>query len=112
MKLLFFVIMRNDEHRNRVLAAMNKYEATGTVIPTSSIRNAILNASTEPLPIFGALRQLSEHSRDLNTTIMTVIEEKDLEATKMLVRSLSVEGTENDGIMFAIPVVDFEEFTN
>lgn len=109
MKLLFVAIMKNDEYRSRVLKELEKYEPTGTVIPTSSLKNAILQSNVEPLPNFGGLRQLYENERALNTTIMAVIEEEELEQLKATIKGVSIQNSENEGIMFAVPVMYFEE---
>jgi len=109
MKLLLVVIMKNDDYRNRVLNELGKYETTGTVIPTTSMRNAITQSCVEPLPNFGGLRQIYENDRSLNTTILAVIEEEELEQVKALIKNVSVKNQENEGIMFAVPVMYFEE---
>ena len=94
------------------MTGLEKFEPTGTVIPTSSMRNAILQSTVEPLPNFGGLRQLYENDRALNTTIMAVIEEEELEQVKSIIRGVSIKNEENRGIMFAAPITYFEELKN
>lgn len=112
MKLLFVVIIKNDEYRNALLNEMNKFQTTGTVITTGSIKNAILQPDVEPIPNFGGLRQLYENQSDLNTTILAIIDEEDLAQTKAMVRSVSTKGATYEGIMFTLPINDYETLTD
>ncbi|MDD3832075.1 MAG: hypothetical protein PHW00_05525 [Clostridia bacterium] len=112
MKMFMIIVTRNDDHLNKLLNNLRDYELKGTVIPTTSIRHAILDNNIEPLPVFGGLRQLYSKNTDLNTTIMLAVEQEELENVKQAVRDVYQDVGQHKALMLATPLSYFEELTD
>ncbi len=109
MKVLYFIVLKNDRIRNRVMKALDGIKVNGVVLASTSVRHALLESNIEPLPDFGALRHVVENVHYNKSTILTVVDEEQIELVKKTVKEASKGCGENAGRMYTVPVSNYEE---
>lgn len=107
-EILMVVVLKNDGCKNKVLRAMRAIDKNGTVIPTNSIKHALLRDDVEPLPIFGGLRQLVDDPSHLETTILLVMNEDELKPTRDAIVNATKDNPTDVALIFALPVIYHE----
>lgn len=107
-EILMVVVLKNDDCKNKVLAAMRAMEKNGTVIPSNSIKHALLRDDVEPLPIFGGLRQLVDDPSHLETTIMLVMKKEEMQQTRDAIIEATKDKLDDVALIFALPVIYHE----
>jgi hypothetical protein len=112
MKLLFVVILHNNENAYKLFSALRKNDTKGTVLPAQSLRSLVLDSEIEPIPMFAGLRHIIDSPRELNYTVFCVIDESELENVKNIVHGVTEEIQQKIGIMFALPITLWKEVNN
>ncbi len=107
MKLLVLVLSKYEK-LDKLLTALNDQGIRGaTVINSTGMAQVLYSKESDQM--FGSLRAFLNPERDDNRTVFMVLDDEKIETVKKTVNkvlgSLDSPGT---GIMFVIPVLDFE----
>ena len=107
MKHLLFVVLENKKATHDLIRSLSKKGINGTVLNSSSIKNVIQDEE-EDTPSFFSLAHLSENRLVHNTTLYFMLEDKELEEVKNVVRESTKNFTLVKGGMFSTPVESYE----
>lgn len=106
MNLLVITLDESDQFL-RTLAGLKENGMNGIVIPTTSLKHALLNSKIDAAPIFGSISKLVENNFEPSNTVLMLVNDEELEEAKEIVRSIT-KGIGKKGIMFAVPVSFWE----
>lgn len=106
MQLLVITLDDSDEFL-RTLADLKDHGMNGIVIPTTSLKHALLTSKVDAAPIFGSLSKLIENNFEPSNTVLMLVNDKELEEAKEIVR-IKTKGISRKGVMFAVPVSFWE----
>ncbi len=104
---LLFINLKNESEFKHVLHEINDAGLNGIVLPSISVHNAMHEDSLESVPVFGFLTKIGRRSFDSGHTVMMLIEADKIETIKQMVRE-TVKDLTHKGVMFSLPVDDYE----
>ena len=106
MKNLIFAIIEKHTISEEVLESLSKAGYNGTVVPSTSLKHAILDHGEAPM--FFNLSHLDEESFENNTTLFIVVDEEKTENVLNIIREHTKNFTLSHGGMFVTPLTSFE----
>lgn len=108
MKVLFIAILDKNECEQELFSRLMQKGYNGTLIPTTSIKHALLGSGVEPVPIFAGLRHVVETTENANSTLFIVIDLDSMEEVKSIINDVTDNLAHHAGMMFAVPLIMFE----
>lgn len=105
---LFVTVLVEGEYMPKILKKLSEYNYHGTVMPTLSIRRALLTNNVDPLPMFGGISKVVEYDHSPRPMIFVVVK-KDEEVKELasLIND-ATGGIKGKGFMYSLPI-DFLE---
>ncbi len=105
---LFITVLVEGEYMPKILKKLSENNYHGTVMPTLSIRRALLSNNVEPVPMFGGISKVIEYDHSPRPMIFVVV--KNDEEVKKLAAIINetIGGIKNKGFMYSLPI-DFLE---
>lgn len=104
---LLVITLDDSEDFVRTLSGLKDHGMNGIVMPTTSLKHALLNNDVDAAPIFGSLRKLMDNDQKMSSTCVMLIHEEKLDEAKTVVRDIT-KGLGKKGVMFAMPVSYWE----
>lgn len=108
MKVLFACVLEKNEYEKKLYSELVKNNYSGTVLPTTSIKHALLGSNIEPIPVFAGLRHLVDEKEDINSTILMLVDLDELDKIKAIVKTATNNFEKHCGCMFAVPLIMLE----
>ena len=108
---LLFITLKDSEEFLKTLSGLKKHGMNGVVLPSTSLKNALLHSEVEDVPSFGGLSKVVDHTFEEGHTVFMLINEEKLEEAKEVVHSIA-ENLESKGVMFSVPVTFWEGLRN
>lgn len=108
MKYLFVVILEKNEYAPTLFKKFQKNGMNGTIIPTGSLKDALMSSNDEPVPTFIGFRRMTDDNMANNTMLFVIVDEENLAVCKEIVNETTTELKDRAGIMFALPVTFVE----
>lgn len=105
--MYFFVALDDSEEFLQILAGLKDHGMNGIVMPSTSLKHALLQSDNDEVPIFGKLSNLVKSEFAMSHTLMMLIPDEKLEDAKNTVRGI-VKDLRKKGVMFAMPVSFWE----
>ncbi len=106
--MMYFVVTLDDsEQFLQILSGLKNHGMNGIVMPSTSLKHALLRSNVDEVPIFGKLSNLVKSEFEMSHTLMMLIPDEKLEEAKTTVRGI-VKDLRKKGIMFAMPVSFWE----
>ena len=107
MELLICVLNDTDSLHDVVAGLMELGIGGGTVIESQGMGKIL----SQDIPIFAGFRHLMSGSRPFNYTILSVVDDKEMadDAVRMVRDILSVTSEKHKGVVFTLPVSNFEK---
>ncbi|MCM1513890.1 MAG: hypothetical protein NC090_02770 [Anaeroplasma bactoclasticum] len=105
---LFVTVLVEGEYMPKILKKLSDHNFHGSVMPTLSIKKALLNNHNEPVPMFGGISKVIEYDHSPRPMVFVVVKED--EEVKTLARLINeaTGGIQDKGFMYALPI-DFLE---
>lgn len=105
---LFITVLVEGEYMPKILKKLSENNFHGSVMPTLSIRQALLTNTVEPEPYFGGISKVIEYDHSPRPMVFVVVKED--EEVKILSKLINeaVGGIKNKGFMYSLPI-DFLE---
>ncbi len=104
---LLVVNLDDSEEFLQTLSKLKDNGLNGIVIPTTSLKHALMHSHIDAVPIFGSISKIVKHDYQLNHTLLMLVSEEELENAKKIVRDIT-KGLGRKGVMFALPVSFWE----
>lgn len=104
---LLVITLDDSEEFLKTLSGLKKNGMNGIVLPTTSLKHALLNSTVDAAPIFGSLSKIVEHDYEATNSVLMLVSEEKLEEAKKIVRNIT-KGIGKKGVMFALPVSFWE----
>lgn len=104
---LLVVTLDETEEFLQTLSKLKDDGLNGIVIPTTSLKHALMYNTVDAVPIFGSISKIVKHDFQSNHTLLMLVDEKKLEEAKKIVRDIT-KGLGKKGVMFALPVTFWE----
>ena len=104
---LLVITLDNSEEFLKTLSGLKDHGMNGIVIPTTSLKHALLHSTVDAAPIFGSISKLVEHDYELSHTVMMLVSKEKIEVAKNIVKGI-VKEFGKKGIMFAVPLSFWE----
>jgi hypothetical protein len=100
---LFVTVLVEGEYMPKILKKLSENNFHGSVMPTLSIKKALLTSNVEPVPMFGGISKVVEYDHSPRPMVFVVV--KHDEEVKTLARLI---GIKDKGFMYSLPI-DFLE---
>ena len=107
MKHLLFVVLENTNQTSSLIKELSGKGINGTVMSSTSLKHVFEDEREDTLQ-FVSLSHVDQHRLTENTTIYFILEEKEIENVKKLVREKTNNFTNTKGGMFTTPLESFE----
>ncbi len=104
---LLVVTLDDSEEFLQTLSKLKDNGLNGIVIPTTSLKHALMTSNVDAVPIFGSISKIVKHDYEVNHTLLMLIDDAQLEMAKETVHKIT-KGKGKKGIMFAVPVSFWE----
>ncbi len=105
MQALYVILNRSDVVQDILVGLLKSGIKGATVYESHGLRELLPVDAPLDMPLFSRLTQFSEGKKVDNRTIMTVIEDKQLETTLSIVRNCLDQLTgDNSAFVFSVPV--------
>lgn len=105
---LLIVTLDDPEEFLRTLSSLKDHGMNGIVLPSTSLKHALLNQGIEDAPIFGKISAFVKTDFQMSHTLLMLIPTEKLEEAKEAVHKIVNSLGKKKGVMFALPV-DFWE---
>ena len=104
---LFVTVLVEGEYMPKILKKLSENNFHGSVMPTLSIKKALLTSNVEPVPMFGGISKV-EYDHSPRPMVFVVV--KHDEEVKTLARLINeaTGGIKDKGFMYSLPI-DFLE---
>lgn len=105
---LFVTVLVEGEYMPKILKKLSENNFHGSVMPTLSIKEALLTSNVEPVPMFGGISKVVEYDHSPRPMVFVVV--KHDEEVKTLARLINeaTGGIKDKGFMYSLPI-DFLE---
>lgn len=107
MKNLLFVVLENTNQTSQLIKELSEKGYNGTVMSSTSLKHVFEDEREDTLQ-FVSLSHVDQHRLTENTTIYFILDEKNTEEVKKLVREKTNHFTNTKGGMFTTPLQSFE----
>ena len=108
MKHLLIAILEDNEYSASLLRKLSAEGYNATVLSSTSLHH-VLHDEAADTPLFITMNMLtSKHQFEENTTIMCVLDEKELVKVQEIIRKETDHFTLTNGGMFSLPIENFE----
>ena len=107
---LFVYISNNPEVMPQLLNRLMEEGVRGaTTVDCKGMLSAVNEASIEPPPIFGSLRQFLNPQHESGKMLLIVLKDEDIPTVKSIVHEACGNlKMPNTGILFSVPVMNWE----
>lgn len=101
---LFITVLVKGEYMPKILKKLADNGIHGSVMPTMSIKDALLNQNIEEGPIFGGISKVVNYTQDSRPMLFVVVkEDSDIQILSKLVTE-ATGGINGKGFMYSLPV--------
>lgn len=104
---LLVITLDDSEEFLKSLSGLKDHGMNGIVIPTTSLKHALLHNTVDAAPIFGGVSKLMNQDYTLSHTCVMLIPDEKVEEAKQVVLGIT-KGLGRKGVMFALPVTFWE----
>lgn len=108
---LLVITLDDMEEFLQTLSVLKNNGMNGVVLPSTSLKHALLESKTEAPPLFGSLNKIMQRDFEASHTLLMLVREEKLDEIKTLIHSVAKELSKK-GIMFALPVTFWEGLIN
>ncbi|MBQ7455110.1 MAG: hypothetical protein IJS53_01595 [Clostridia bacterium] len=110
MKLLIY-ITNNVEHVYPILSTMMEHGMSATVVDSEGMLSAISQVSSEPPPMFGALRAFLNPTQSHGKMLFAALRDEEVKDAIRIIHAVAGDLHEaNRGVLFTVPI-DYSELT-
>lgn len=95
----------------QTLSALKENGLNGIVLPSTSLKHALLKSKVDAAPLFGSLSKIMQRDFEASHTLLMLVREEKIDEIKEIVHSVAKE-LSRKGIMFALPVTFWEGLIN
>ena len=107
MKYLLFVVLENTKETSDLIKELSLKGINGTVMASTSLKHVFEDEREDTLH-FVSLSHIDQHKLTQNTTVYFILDEKNIEEVKQIVREKTGNFTNTKGGMFVSPLTSFE----
>ena len=107
MKYLLFVVLENTNQTSNLIKELSLRGINGTVMASTSLKHVFEDEHEDTLQ-FVSLSHIDQHKLTQNTTIYFILDEKNIEEVKQIIREKTGNFTNTKGGMFVTPLESFE----
>ena len=107
MKYLLFVVLENTKETSDLIKELSMKGINGTVMASTSLKHVFEDEREDTLH-FVSLSHIDQHKLTQNTTVYFILDEKNIEEVKQIVREKTGNFTNTKGGMFVSPLTSFE----
>lgn len=107
MEYLLFVVLENTNHTSNLIKELSLRGINGTVMASTSLKHVFEDEHEDTLQ-FVSLSHIDQHKLTQNTTIYFILDEKNIEEVKQIIREKTDNFTNTKGGMFVTPLESFE----
>lgn len=107
MKYLLFVVLENTKETSDLIKELSNRGINGTVMASTSLKHVFEDEREDTLS-FVSLSHIDQHKLTQNTTVYFILDEKNIEEVKQIVREKTNNFTNTRGGMFTSPLSSFE----
>ena len=107
MKYLLFVVLENTNQTSDLIKELSLKGINGTVMASTSLKHVFEDEREDTLQ-FVSLSHLDQHKLPQTTTIYFILDEKNIEEVKQIIREKTDNFTNTKGGMFVTPLESFE----
>lgn len=105
---LFVTVLVEGEYMPQILKKLSDHNFHGSVMPTLSIKKALLTNHIEPVPMFGGISKVVEYDHSPRPMVFVVVKEDEEVRTLAKLINEAIGGIKDKGFMYSIPI-DFLE---
>ena len=107
MKYLLFVVLENTKETSDLIKELSLKGINGTVMASTSLKH-VFEDEREDMLQFVSLSHIDQHKLTQNTTVYFILDEKNIEEVKQIIREKTANFTNTKGGMFTSPLESFE----
>ena len=107
MKYLLFVVLENTKETSDLIKELSLKGINGTVMASTSLKHVFEDEREDTLQ-FVSLSHIDQHMLTQNTTVYFILDEKNVEEVKKIIREKTSNFTNTKGGMFTSPLESFE----
>lgn len=107
MKYLLFVVLENTNETSDLIKELSLKGINGTVMASTSLKHVFEDEREDALQ-FVSLSHIDQHKLTQNTTVYFILDEKNIEEVKQIIREKTGNFTNTKGGMFTSPLESFE----
>ena len=107
MKYLLFVVLENTKETSDLIKELSLKGINGTVMASTSLKH-VSEDEREDMLQFVSLSHIDQHKLTQNTTVYFILDEKNIEEVKQIIREKTANFTNTKGGMITSPLESFE----
>ena len=107
MKYLLFVVLENTKETSDLIKELSLKGINGTVMASTSLKH-VFEDEREDMLQFVSLSHIDQHKLTQNTTVYFILDEKNIEEVKQIIREKTGNFTNTKGGMITSPLESFE----
>lgn len=107
MKYLLFVVLENTKETSDLIKELSLKGINGTVMASTSLKH-VFEDEREDMLQFVSLSHIDQHKLTQNTTVYFILDEKNIEEVKQIIREKMANFANTKGGMFTSPLESFE----
>ena len=107
MKYLLFVVLENTKETSDLIKELSLKGINGTVMASTSLKH-VFEDEREDMLQFVSLSHIDQHKLTQNTTVYFILDEKNIEEVKQIIREKTANFTNTKGGMITSPLESFE----
>ncbi len=101
---LFIIVLVEGEYMPKILKKLSEHNYHGTVMPTLSIRKALLSNNVEPVPMFGGISKVVEYDHSPRPMIFVVVRHDEQISELSALVNGAIGGIKGKGFMYSLPI--------
>lgn len=107
---LLIITLDDSEEFLHTLSGLKDHGMNGIVLPSTSLKHALLHSKVDDAPIFGSISKIVKSDYEASHTVLMLVPEEKIETAKNVVRDIT-KGLGRKGVMMALPVSFWEGIT-
>ena len=105
---LFILVLTKGEYMPQILKHLSDHNYHGTVMPTMSIKDALLHNDIDPAPMFGGISKVVNYSQS-SRPMLFIVTKEDAEVKEIFkLVDEACDGVSGKGFMYSLPVNEVE----
>lgn len=102
---MFMAVLTKGEYMPKILKHLQDHDFHGSVLTTMSIKDALLNDTVEPEPIFGGFSKMVDYTQMSRPMLFIVTkDDKEIGEIEKLVEEACDGSIDGKGFMYSVPV--------